>query len=65
MASDVSLREKLAQLMLVRIGSNLPPVRTADQDAAAHRQNCFETEAIGGLSAVFNGRWDSTPACPY
>ena len=30
--TDMSLREKIAQLIFVRIGSNLPPVRIVEQD---------------------------------
>lgn len=60
LSPPTSLREKLAQLMMVRIGSNLPPVRTVEQDAeriAALLGDC----PVGGL-IVFNGRRDQTPA---
>lgn len=52
-ANDMSLRDKIAQLMFVRIGSNLPPVRTVEQDEeriAGLLQDC----PIGGLG-LFNG----------
>lgn len=53
-----SMREKLAQLIFVRIGSNLPPVQTADEDAG--RIQCLLKECpLGGL-ILFNGRQGST-----
>ncbi len=55
-----SLREKIAQLMFVRIGSNLPPVRTVEQDADRIAQLLSEVP-IGGL-ILFNGRRDTTPS---
>ncbi len=55
-----SLREKIAQLMFVRIGSNLPPVRTVDRDADRITQLLSEVP-IGGL-ILFNGRHDTAPA---
>jgi len=53
------LHDKLAQLMFVRIGSNLPPVRTVEEDearVAALLEKC----ALGGL-VLFNGSYASTP----
>lgn len=53
-----TLDAKLAQLMTVRIGSNLPPARTVDDDyqrVARLLNRC----PIGGL-ILFNGRWPST-----
>ncbi|MCC7476116.1 MAG: hypothetical protein IT425_12030 [Pirellulales bacterium] len=50
---SLSLREKLAQLIFVRIGSNLPPVRVVEQDeerVARLLNDC----PIGGL-LLFNG----------
>jgi beta-N-acetylhexosaminidase len=58
--ADLSLRDKLAQLMFVRIGSNLPPVKTVEEDearVAALLDDC----PIGGL-IVFNGSYAETPA---
>ncbi len=55
-----TLREKLAQLMYVRIGSNLPPVRAADEDATKI-ERILETCPIGGL-LLFNGRRHDTPS---
>ena len=55
-----TLREKLAQLIVVRIGSNLPPVRTVEQDAdriAKLLPDC----PVGGL-ILFKGQRDTTPA---
>ncbi|MCA9259105.1 MAG: hypothetical protein KDA61_07890 [Planctomycetales bacterium] len=65
------LRDKLAQLMVVRIGSNLPPVRTVEQDADRVAA-LLEQTPVGGL-IVFNGQADATPrtlerlqqACAY
>lgn len=53
-----SLPEKIAQLLCVRIGSNMPPVKTVEQDAqrvAAMLQTC----PVGGL-LLFNGQWPAT-----
>ncbi|MAT68655.1 MAG: hypothetical protein CMJ58_03950 [Planctomycetaceae bacterium] len=50
---NLTLAEKLAQLMIVRIGSNMPPVRTADED----EQRVIDLLAecpLGGL-VLFNG----------
>jgi beta-N-acetylhexosaminidase len=56
----LSIRERLAQLMVVRIGSDIPPVRTADDDAG--RIAALLTECpVGGL-LLFNGRAATTPA---
>ena len=54
-APPSNLREKIAQLVFVRIGSNLPPVRTVDEDIDTIL-SLLETQAIGGL-VLFNGRW--------
>ena len=53
-----TLREKLAQLLVIRIGSDMSPVRTVEQDAeriAALLPEC----PVGGL-VIFNGRRDQT-----
>ena len=53
LSSDLTLREKIAQLIFVRIGSNLPPVHTVEEDAervASLLKEC----PVGGL-VVFNG----------
>ncbi|QDS98288.1 glycoside hydrolase family 3 protein [Adhaeretor mobilis] len=52
------LREKLAQLMFVRIGSNLSPVRTVGDDAA-RIENLLKECPVGGL-ILFNGRRGET-----
>ncbi len=58
--ADAPLRLKLAQLLSVRIGSNLPPAVTVDDDAdRAHR--LLKRCPVGGL-VLFNGRAATTPA---
>lgn len=52
------LRDKLAQLLFVRIGSNLPPVCTAEQDADRVAR-LLEAYPLGGL-IMFNGQRDQT-----
>src|SRR6185369_5426548 len=50
---ELSLRAKIAQLVFVRVGSNMPPVRTVEQDedrVAKLLKSC----PIGGL-LLFNG----------
>ena len=37
----MSLREKIAQLVLVRVGSNMPPVRTVEAQACALPADSF------------------------
>ena len=59
MAEPSTLREKLAQLLFVRIGSNLPPVRKVREDAERIEQLLSECP-IGGL-LLFNGSLESTP----
>ncbi len=54
-----SLRDKLAQLMFVRIGSNLPPVRTVAEDEARIAR-LLERCPVGGL-VLFNGGFADTP----
>lgn len=53
-----SLREKLAQLIFVRIGSNLQPVQTVEQEAS-RVANLLKECPIGGL-LLFNGRRGET-----
>ena len=53
----MSLREKIAQLVFVRIGSNMPPVRTVEQDEA-RMLRLLEECPIGGL-LLFNGGPDT------
>ena len=53
-----SFREKLAQLMFVRIGSNLPPVRTVEEDLQ-RIEDLLKKCPLGGL-VLFNGRRDET-----
>jgi beta-glucosidase-like glycosyl hydrolase len=54
------LTQRLADLMMVRIGSNLPPVRTVEQDESRVMQ-LLEQCPVGGL-VLFNGRAEATPA---
>ena len=51
--STLSLREKISQLIFVRIGSNLPPIRIVEQDEERIAQ-LLEVCPIGGL-LLFNG----------
>ncbi len=53
-----SLREKLAQLLFVRVGSNLPPVRTVEEDELRVTE-LIEQCPVGGL-VLFNGRRGET-----
>ncbi len=50
---SLTLREKIAQLVFVRIGSNMPPVRTVEQDEERVLR-LLEECPIGGL-LLFNG----------
>ena len=58
--ANAPLRDKLAQLMMVRIGSNLPPVRTVRQDAG-RVEKLLDAEPLGGL-VLFNGSYAESPA---
>jgi beta-N-acetylhexosaminidase len=58
--SELSLREKIAQLVFVRIGSNMPPVRTVEQDEERVLR-LLEGCPIGGL-LLFNGGPDTKNA---
>jgi beta-glucosidase-like glycosyl hydrolase len=60
MQLEAPLRERIAQLMFVRIGSNLPPVRTVEEDEA-RVSALLEDAPIGGL-VLFNGSYANTPA---
>lgn len=60
LSPPTTLREKLAQLIVVRIGSNLPPVRKVEQDAERIAELLPDCP-VGGL-IVFNGQRDETPA---
>jgi beta-glucosidase-like glycosyl hydrolase len=51
--SDLPLRDRIAQLIFVRIGSNLPPIRIVEEDEDRVAR-LLETCAIGGL-LLFNG----------
>ncbi|HLT47359.1 MAG TPA: glycoside hydrolase family 3 N-terminal domain-containing protein [Rubricoccaceae bacterium] len=53
-----SLREKVAGLVVARLGSNMIPPRTAEEDAAAVA-DLLDRHPIGGL-ILFNGRWPET-----
>jgi beta-glucosidase-like glycosyl hydrolase len=54
------LRERIAQLIFVRIGSNLPPVRTVEEDES-RIAGLLQEAPIGGL-VLFNGSYGNTPA---
>ena len=58
MQKPETLREKLSQLMFVRIGSNLPPIRTVEEDAFQIEELLGKCP-IGGL-LLFNGRREHT-----
>ena len=55
---SLSLRDRLAQLLFVRIGSNLPPVRTVEDDLGRVQEMLAEVP-LGGL-LLFNGQCDQT-----
>jgi beta-glucosidase-like glycosyl hydrolase len=55
----MTLRDRLAQLMFVRIGSNLPPVRTVEEDEQ-RVAGLLDACSLGGL-VLFNGTHASTP----
>src|SRR5438270_3182015 len=57
---ELSLREKISQLVFVRIGSNLPPVRMVEQDEE-RVDRLLEVCPIGGL-LLFNGGPDTKEA---
>src|SRR5262249_47302223 len=57
--ADAPLRERLAQLMMVRIGSNMPPVRTVEEDEERVARLLAECP-VGGL-VMFNGSFAETP----
>src|SRR3954470_14014123 len=50
---SMSLREKIAQLVFVRIGSNMPPVCRVEADEERVRRLLYECP-LGGL-LLFNG----------
>jgi beta-glucosidase-like glycosyl hydrolase len=54
-----TLREKLAQLMMVRLGSNMPPPRTVEEDEERVAELLAKC-AVGGL-VLFNGSFAETP----
>ena len=56
-ARSLSLREKIAQLVFVRVGSNMPPVRTVEQDEERVLR-LLEECPVGGL-LLFNGGPDA------
>lgn len=58
--SSLPVRDKLAQLLFVRIGSNLPPVRTVEQDEN-RLADLLPRCPVGGL-LLFNGQQDVSPA---
>jgi beta-glucosidase-like glycosyl hydrolase len=58
--SQWTLREKIAQLIFVRIGSNLPPVKRVEEDEERVAR-LLETCPVGGL-LLFNGGPDTKRA---
>lgn len=54
----LTLREKAAGLVVARLGSNMLPPRTAEDDAAAVAA-LLDRHPVGGL-VLFNGRWPGT-----
>jgi beta-glucosidase-like glycosyl hydrolase len=54
---NMPLRDKLAQLIFVRIGSNLPPIRTVEEDEERTLWLLAECP-VGGL-LLFNGGFDT------
>jgi beta-glucosidase-like glycosyl hydrolase len=56
---DAPLRDKLAQLMIVRLGSNMAPIRTAEEDERRIAE-LLGRAPLGGL-VVFNGSMAGTP----
>ena len=56
--SPESLREAVAGLLIVRLGNNLPPARTATEDADSVAR-LLDRFPIGGL-ILFNGQWPAT-----
>ena len=55
--TSLSLREKIAQLIFVRVGSNMPPVKTVEQDEE-RALRLLEECPVGGL-LLFNGGPDA------
>jgi beta-glucosidase-like glycosyl hydrolase len=55
-----SLYEKACQLIFARLGSNLPPVRTAEEDVE-RVEALLEDCPLGGL-IFFNGQWPDSRA---
>lgn len=58
--SPHTLREKAAQLVMARLGSNMPPPQSVEEDAGRVRA-LLERCPLGGL-VLFNGALASTPA---
>src|SRR5947209_6052770 len=56
-AESMSLREKIAQLIFVRIGSNMPPVCRVEADEQRVRR-LLDACSVGGL-LLFNGGPDA------
>ncbi|MFN3597789.1 MAG: glycoside hydrolase family 3 protein [Rubricoccaceae bacterium] len=54
----LSLREKAAGLLIVRLGSNMRPPRTAETDADGVAR-LLDRHPLGGV-ILFNGRWPET-----
>ena len=57
---ELSVREKAAQLLFPRLGSNMPPPITATEDTKRFKEEVLDRCPIGGL-IVFNGSLDDTP----
>lgn len=60
MMPDFTLREKAAQLVFVRFGSNMRPAVKAEEDLERVAA-LLEAHPLGGI-VLFNGRWPETPA---
>ncbi len=56
----LSLREKAAQLMFPRLGSNMPPPITVAEDMERFTREVLDRCPVGGL-IVFNGRLSEMP----
>lgn len=59
--AEMTLREKAAQLVFPRLGSNMPPPVTAAEDLDRFRTEILDRCPVGGL-VLFNGDVDQTPS---
>lgn len=58
LVEPTELRERIAQLMMIRIGSNLPPILRVHEDEARVADE-LKRQQVGGL-LLFNGSWPET-----